>query len=96
MSHEKQGDAAQRVDETVTAGVDGSGGGTSGRATAFCLGSPVSSPWTALGLFQFRIAVNLLSLAVGLFLIISSRMVQTLPLSFLFPIISYHCEIYQL
>ena len=54
MSHEKQGDAAQRVDETVTAGVDGSGGGASGRATAFCLGRPVLYPSDSLRLVSVQ------------------------------------------
>ena len=49
--------------------VDGSGGGTSGRAMAFCLGRPGSNPGTDFTFFQFRIAVNLFSLGVGLFLI---------------------------
>jgi hypothetical protein len=45
------------------------------------------------GFFQFRIAVNLFSLGVGLFLIACNRTVHTLPSSFLFPIIIYHCKI---
>ena len=49
-----------------------------------------------LRLFQFRITVNLFSLAVGLFLIMCNRTVDTLPSSFLFPIIIYPCENYQL
>ena len=69
----------------------GSGGGTSGRAVAFCLGRPGSNPGTDLGSFQVRIAVNLFSLGVGLFLITCNRTVHTLLSSFLFPII-YHCE----
>ena len=43
--------------------VVGSGGGTSGRVMAFCLGRLGSNPGTDLGFFQFRIAVNLFSLA---------------------------------
>ena len=45
--------------------------------------------------FQFRLALNLKSLGVGLFLITCNRMVQTLPSSFMFPIIIYHCKIYK-
>ena len=45
----------------------GSGGGTSGRAMAFCPGRPGSDPRSDFGFFQFRIAVNLYSLGVGLF-----------------------------
>ena len=47
------------------------GGSTSGRAMAFCLGRPGLNPRTDLGFFQFRIAVNLFSLGVGLFLTMS-------------------------
>ena len=68
-----------------------SGGGTSGRAVAFCLGRPGSNPGTDFGFFQFRIAVNLISLGVGLFLITCNRMLSTLHSSFLFPFI-YNCE----
>ena len=46
---------------------DGSDGGASGRATAFCLCRLGSNPTTDLG-FLFRIAVRLVSLVVGLFL----------------------------
>ena len=74
----------------------GSGGGTSGRAMAFCLGRPGLNPGLDLGFFQFRIALNLFSLGVGLFLIAYNRMVHTLPSSFLFLIIIYHCENYHL
>ena len=74
----------------------GSGGGTSGRAMAFCLAKPGSNPRTDLGFFQFRISVNLLLLGVQLFLIMFNRMMHTLPSSFLFPIIIYHCKINQL
>ena len=35
----------------------GSGGGTSGRAMAFCLGRSGSNPGRDFGLFSFRIAV---------------------------------------
>ena len=42
------------------------GGGTSGRAMAFCLGRSGSNPGTDLGFCRFRIAVNL---CVGHFLI---------------------------
>ena len=68
----------------------GSGGGTSGRVVAFCLGRPGSNPRSDFGFFQFRIAVNLFSLGVGLFLITYNRMVHTLPSSFLF---SYHLSL---
>ena len=61
----------------------GSGGGTSGRAMAFSLGRPGSNPRSDFGFFQFRTAVNLFSLGVGLFLITCNRMVHTLPSSFL-------------
>ena len=47
---------------------------------------------SGLWLFQFRIAVNLFSLGVGLYLLTSNRTVHTLPSPFLFPIIIYHCE----
>ena len=47
---------------------NGSGGGTSGRGLAFCLGRPGLNPWTDFGFFQVRIAVILFSLGVGLFL----------------------------
>ena len=49
-----------------------------------------------LAFFKFRIAVNLFSLGVQLFLITCNRTVHTLPSSFLFPIIIFHCKIYQL
>ena len=74
----------------------GGGGGTSGRAMAFCLGRRGLNPGLDFGFFQFRIAANLFSQGVGLFLITCNRMVHTLPSSFLFPIIIYHCENYQL
>ena len=74
----------------------GSGGGTSGRAMSFCMGRPGLNPGLDFGFFQFRIAVNLSSLGVGLFLITYNRTVRTLPSSFLFPIIIYCCKIYQL
>ena len=69
--------------------VVGSGGGTSGRAMAFCLDRPGLNPGLDFGFFQFRIAVNLFSLGVGLFLITCNRTVHTLPPSFVFPIIIY-------
>ena len=62
---------------------------------AFCLGRLGLNPGLDFGFFQFRIAVNLFSLGVGLFLISCNRTVHTLPASFLFPIIIYHCENYQ-
>ena len=74
----------------------GNGGGTSGRAMAFCLGRPGSNPRLDFGFSQFRIVVNLFSLGVGPFLITCNGTVLTLPSSFLFPIIIYHCENYQL
>ena len=42
--------------------------------------------------FQFKIAFDLFSLDVGHFLITCNRAVQTLPSSFLFPIIIHHCK----
>ena len=51
---------------------------------------------TDIGFFQVRIAVNLFSLGIGLFLITCNRMMYPLPSSFLFPIIIYDCENYQL
>ena len=51
----------------------GSGGGTSGRALAFCLDRLGSNPGTDFGFFQVRIAVNLFSLGAVLFLIRSNR-----------------------
>ena len=48
-----------------------------------------------LAFFQVRIAVNLFSLGVKLFLIMCNRTVHTLPSSFQFPFIIYHCENYQ-
>ena len=59
----------------------GSGGGTSGRAMAFCLSGPGSnSRWTWL--FQFRIAVCLFSLGVWLSLRMSNRIMHTHSSSF--------------
>ena len=74
----------------------GSGGGTSGRVMAFCLGRLDSNPGMGLGFFQFRIAVNLFSLSVRRFLITRNRTVHALSSSLLLPIIIYHCKIYQL
>ena len=74
----------------------GSGGGTSGRVMTFCLGRPGSNPGSDFGFFQFRNADNLFSLGVGLFLMTCYRMMHILPSSFLFLIIIYHCENYQL
>ena len=76
----------------ITWYVYGSGSGTSGGAMAFCLGRPGSNPRSDFGFFQFRIADNLCSLGVVLFLKTCNRMVYTLPSSFLFPIIIFHCE----
>ena len=69
----------------------GSGGGTSGRVMAFCLGRPGSNPQTDIGFYQFRIAVNLISLGDLLFLIKCNGTVHTIHTSFLFHIIIYHC-----
>ena len=69
--------------------VNGSGGGTSGRAMAFCLGQQGWNPGSDFSFFQFRIAVNLSSLGVGLLLLTVHRTVHTLPSSFLFPIIIF-------
>ena len=66
-----------------------SGGGTGGRALALCLGRPGLNPRTDFGFFLF-------SLVVRLFLIACNRSVNTLPSSFLFPLIVYQCENYQL
>ena len=85
-----------RDDVNLSVVLSGSGGGTGGRAMAFCLGRLGSNPGLDFGFFQFRIAVNLFSLGVGLFLLTYNRMVHTLPSSFLFPIIIYHCENYLL
>ena len=54
--------------EFLSNSILGSGGGTSCRAMAFCLGRPGSNPGTDYGFIQFRIAVNLFSLGVRLFL----------------------------
>ena len=48
-------------------------GGTSGRVMAFCLIRPGSKPRIDLDFFQFRIALNLLSLSAGLFLMTCNR-----------------------
>ena len=56
----------------------GSGGGTSGRATAFCLGKPSSNPRTVFGSFQFRIAGNLFFMGVEVFLIMCNSTVHAL------------------
>ena len=56
----------------------------------------VRIPGRTLAFFQFRIAVNLFSLGVRLFLLTYNRTVHTLPSSFLFPFIIYLCENYQL
>ena len=45
----------------------------------FCLGRLGSNPGTELSFFQYRMAVSLLSLIVGLFLIMFNRKVLTLP-----------------
>ena len=44
--------------------MEGSGDGTNGRATAFCLSKPGLNPGTDLAFFG--IAINLFSLGVGL------------------------------
>ena len=74
----------------LTCKLTGSGGGTGGRAMAFCLGRPGLNPGMDLGFFQFRFAVNLFSLGVGLFQKTRNRTVHTCPYSFLFRIIIYH------
>ena len=54
---------------SVTKVLVGRGGGTSGRAVAFCPSRPGSIPETDLvSFFRFRIADNLFSLGAGLFL----------------------------
>ena len=87
---------SKHQEQSLSCLVRGSGGGTSGRAMVLCLGRPGLYPGTDLGFFQFRIAVNLFSLAIGLFLIPFKRRVHTITSSFLFPIINYHFTIYQL
>ena len=58
--------------------------------------------WNSVWAGQVRILGRTLAffsselLGVGLFLLMYSRMVHTLPISLLFPIIIYHCENYQL
>ena len=68
----------------------GCGGAASGRAMAICLGRPGLNPRTDFGFFQFKIAVNLFLLGVGLFLIMCHKTVLTLFSFFLF------IKIYQL
>ena len=51
--------------------------------------------WT-LTFFQFRIAVNLFSLGVGLFLLAYNRMVHTLPSSFLLPVSYHHLPLWKI
>ena len=63
-------------------------GGTSVRAIAFCLARLGSNPGTDLGFFQFRIAVNLFSLRVGLF---SNNVSWNSAYSFFFFLVSYYC-----
>ena len=68
----------------------GSGGSTSGKA--FCLGRPGSNPVMDLGFFQFRFAVSIFSLGVGLFnkaRLKRKRMAHALP-SVSFPAIFHH------
>ena len=62
----------------------------------FCLGKLGLNPGMNLGYFQFRIAVNLFSRSVGLFLTTCNSNVLTLPSSFLSPSIIYHCKNFQL
>ena len=51
----------------------GSGGGSSGRAMAFCLGRPGLNPGTDSGFFKLIISLNLFSLGVGLFQMMCNR-----------------------
>ena len=53
--------------KTIKISTKCSGSGRSGRAMAFCVGQLGSNTEMDLGFFQFRIAVDLLSLGVGLF-----------------------------
>ena len=53
----------------------------------------VRIPGRTLAFFHFRIAVNLFSLGIRLFLITLNRVVNTLSFYFLFPIIIYLCKI---
>ena len=77
-------------------GVKSGGGVTSGWAMAFCLDRPGSNlRMDVVGFFWFRIAFNLFSLWVGLFLIMCKIMVHTPTYSFLSPSIIYRCKIYQ-
>ena len=69
----------------------GSGGGTSCRAMAFCLGRPGLNPGSDFGFFQFGISVNLFLMGVGLFLITCNRMMYSLPSSCQF-LHFYNCE----
>ena len=73
----------------------GCGGGTNGRAMAFCQGSPVWILGWTFGFFQFRIAVNLFSVGVRLFQITCNIAVHTLPSSFLLPITIYQLKIFK-
>ena len=66
----------------------GSGDGATGRVVTFYPSRLGSDPRMGLGFIQFRFAVNLLLLRVGLFLFTCNIMVNTFPSSFLFRIIS--------
>ena len=72
----------------------GSGGGTSGRATAICLGRRSSNAGIDLSFFHFRIAVNLFLLGIRVFQMMCFKTVHIFP-SFLFPvcIFIYHFKI---
>ena len=71
FSHEKVNEQNSfqppRSKKTIKISTKCSGSGTSGRAMAFCVGQLGSNTEMDLGFFQFRIAVDLLSLGVGLF-----------------------------
>ena len=66
----------------------GCGDGATGRAAAFYPSRLGSNPRMGLGFIQFRFAVNLFLLRVRLFLFTCNTMMNTVPSSFLFRIIS--------
>ena len=55
-----------------------------------------TSPGQTWVFFLFSIAANLFALSVGFFLITGNGSVHIFHLFFLFPIIIYHCKIYQM
>ena len=61
----------------------GSGGGTRGRAMAYCLSRPSLNPRMDLGFFSVQNCHKLFSLGVGLFQITCNGTVHTLTSSFL-------------